>query len=138
MPTQSLLSSGRSWDLKSGPTIWGFSVWDDYCLVMIEHEDRTPPDGTPRRKAVFFCPECGHESPVNGDWQTNADVAHTYTCPECETVIDNTGPTDDDEESHLPLSAEVSVWLFSFWSDRWTTSFDSRWKANAPGCTSTW
>lgn len=45
-------------------------------------------DGTPRRKAVLFCPQCDHESPLSGDWLiSEIDVGTTYACPTCGTTI---------------------------------------------------
>jgi transcription elongation factor Elf1 len=41
---------------------------------------------TRRAKSVLFCPTCGHESPVNGDWVRDGD-AGTSVCPNCQTVI---------------------------------------------------
>ncbi len=44
----------------------------------------------PIDKATLYCPECGHESHINGDWiiRVLADSL-TYECPQCETVIDS-------------------------------------------------
>lgn len=52
----------------------------------------TPPattsDRPPSSKAVLYCFECGHESPVEGDWivHQSADCV-SYDCPECGTTI---------------------------------------------------
>lgn len=47
--------------------------------------ERQPPD-----KATLHCPECGHESPINGDWTIHVRAESlTYECPQCETVIDS-------------------------------------------------
>lgn len=53
---------------------------------------RGDPDG--RAKSVLFCPVCGHESPMNGDWhvrQTDGESSvrgeTEFVCPECETVV---------------------------------------------------
>lgn len=44
----------------------------------------------PSDKATLYCPECGHESRINGDWVINVLTASlTYECPNCETVIDS-------------------------------------------------
>jgi hypothetical protein len=42
------------------------------------------------RKAVLFCPDCGHEALVDGDWDERDDVAagvRELRCPDCETVL---------------------------------------------------
>jgi len=47
-----------------------------------------PPDS--RQKAMLFCPSCGHENPVNGDWDIEqTDDGRDYRCPWCHTVISN-------------------------------------------------
>lgn len=40
-------------------------------------------------KATLFCPTCGHQSHINGDWTITvlADLT-AYECPECEETID--------------------------------------------------
>lgn len=49
---------------------------------------------TPERqlpdKATLYCPDCGHESRINGDWliHVHADSL-TYECPNCGAVIDS-------------------------------------------------
>jgi predicted RNA-binding Zn-ribbon protein involved in translation (DUF1610 family) len=41
-----------------------------------------------RRKTVLFCPACGHESPLTGDWTVDFDgTTDTYRCPDCQTVV---------------------------------------------------
>jgi predicted RNA-binding Zn-ribbon protein involved in translation (DUF1610 family) len=47
--------------------------------------ERQPPD-----KVTLFCPDCGHESRINGDWliHVRADSL-IYECPNCGTVIDS-------------------------------------------------
>ena len=46
------------------------------------------PDDSPPRKATLYCPECGHESLINGDWRVHVhgDCAD-YDCPECGMTI---------------------------------------------------
>ena len=42
-----------------------------------------------RAKTVLFCPGCGHESPVHGDWLIEDDNGQRrYVCPECDTEIE--------------------------------------------------
>ncbi len=54
----------------------------------------TPSTSTPERqppdKATLYCPECGHESRINGDWLIHvlADSL-IYECPNCGAVIDS-------------------------------------------------
>jgi len=52
------------------------------------------PDGPPRRKSVLFCPRCGHESALPGDWQVRTNGTDvTYGCPDCgETVVEQPRP----------------------------------------------
>lgn len=44
----------------------------------------------PAEKATLFCPDCGHDSCINGDWIIHvlADSL-AYECPHCETIIDS-------------------------------------------------
>ncbi|MFC7077253.1 hypothetical protein [Haloarcula halophila] len=44
----------------------------------------------PTDKATLYCPECGYESRINGDWTIHvlADST-TYECPGCKTTIDS-------------------------------------------------
>lgn len=45
--------------------------------------------GSVRRKATLFCPACGHESPVDGDWEVHTTEELIATdCPACGTRID--------------------------------------------------
>jgi predicted RNA-binding Zn-ribbon protein involved in translation (DUF1610 family) len=47
--------------------------------------ERQPPD-----KATLYCPECGHESRINGDWVIHVRAESvTYECPNCDAVIDS-------------------------------------------------
>lgn len=53
------------------------------------------------RKAVYVCPTCGHESPVDGDWLVAEREVHgvprlVYACPVCGrpvTTRAHLGPT---------------------------------------------
>jgi hypothetical protein len=41
-----------------------------------------------RRKTALFCPSCGHESDVVGDWAVHTVYGREiYDCPVCETTI---------------------------------------------------
>jgi hypothetical protein len=51
-----------------------------------------------RRKSVLFCPECWHESPIDGDWITERTKGRlSRGCPECGVVVDvRPVPREDD------------------------------------------
>jgi endogenous inhibitor of DNA gyrase (YacG/DUF329 family) len=41
-----------------------------------------------RQKGVLFCPTCGYESVVGGDWLVDSDgETATSRCPDCRTVV---------------------------------------------------
>lgn len=49
-------------------------------------------DGRSGRKAVLTCPDCGHESPPDGDWDVREESAddyerETYRCPDCDATV---------------------------------------------------
>lgn len=52
---------------------------------MIPSSERLPTD-----KPTLYCPVCGHESCINGDWTISvlADST-TYSCPDCGKTIDS-------------------------------------------------
>ncbi|WP_121820215.1 hypothetical protein [Halostella salina] len=44
------------------------------------------------RKAVLSCPDCGHESPPDGDWtvaeeRRNGRPHDVYRCPDCDATV---------------------------------------------------
>jgi predicted RNA-binding Zn-ribbon protein involved in translation (DUF1610 family) len=53
--------------------------------------DSHPPDSGAPRKAVLYCPDCGHDSPIDGDWRVERDENDPgrveYRCPDCGAVI---------------------------------------------------
>jgi predicted RNA-binding Zn-ribbon protein involved in translation (DUF1610 family) len=50
--------------------------------------DGRPSGGDVPPKLRLFCPACGHESPLDGDWLVRERAAGVaYECPECETEI---------------------------------------------------
>lgn len=53
-----------------------------------------PPGRDVPSKATLFCPDCGHRSRVDGDWNVvgTARAVHRV-CPDCRTVI-ATRPAD--------------------------------------------
>ncbi|WP_336338120.1 hypothetical protein [Haloarcula brevis] len=49
--------------------------------------DSDPPPRT-RSKTALFCPACGHESAVTGDWTVEStEHSHRLRCPECDSVV---------------------------------------------------
>lgn len=56
----------------------------------------TAPPPESRQKAMLFCPSCGHESPVNGDWELEQTAdGRAYLCPWCHTVISSRPESDE-------------------------------------------
>lgn len=50
--------------------------------------DAPETDSPPRRKAVLFCPDCGHENPVDGDWRRRRSSRSVdYVCPDCRATV---------------------------------------------------
>ena len=48
-----------------------------------------------RSKTVLFCPGCGHESPIDGDWSLGRTADRVrYGCPDCDRVVADR-PSDD-------------------------------------------
>ena len=48
----------------------------------------TPSERSPDSKGVLFCPVCGHDAPLDGDWAvTEMDDERRFECPECSHVI---------------------------------------------------
>jgi predicted RNA-binding Zn-ribbon protein involved in translation (DUF1610 family) len=61
---------------------------------MTRSERRPPPDGGTRRKTTLYCPDCDHESAIDGDWRVEHATVDgrdrdraVFSCPECGTVI---------------------------------------------------
>lgn len=64
-----------------------------------------------RRKAVLFCPDCGHESPVDGDWVALDDPSsgtRTLCCPECSRRLTDRPLPEEMASSGAPLRASAS------------------------------
>jgi transcription elongation factor Elf1 len=41
-----------------------------------------------RTKTTLFCPNCGHKSPITGDWTVRTvETCQILECPACETTI---------------------------------------------------
>jgi predicted RNA-binding Zn-ribbon protein involved in translation (DUF1610 family) len=66
-----------------------------------------------RRKSLLFCQDCGHESPVDGDWVVQPEGDHCrYVCPTCQHVL-TARPRDDVSSTTVVqfTSALVRFWL---------------------------
>jgi len=56
----------------------------------VDNEMTSSTKREPTDKATLFCPDCGHESRINGDWVIHVLVASTtYECPDCATTINS-------------------------------------------------
>lgn len=69
---------------KSGITrVFRLKAVDITMLTPAQTLENSPP-----RKTTLYCPECGHESLINGDWRVrvHGDCAD-YDCPECGMTI---------------------------------------------------
>ncbi|WP_121745000.1 hypothetical protein [Natronorubrum halophilum] len=66
------------------------------------HDERSPV----RRKSTLFCWGCGHESPVDDDWNRRVQDRHVeYVCPVCETTITKRPlPDGNDRERTIPVA----------------------------------
>ncbi len=61
----------------------------------LTNDDSQPPPE--EQKAVLFCPECGHRSPITGDWDvTTTDDERLLICADCGTVVDRRSPPRSD------------------------------------------
>jgi predicted RNA-binding Zn-ribbon protein involved in translation (DUF1610 family) len=65
-------------------------------VILVQSQDKemapstSAPERQPPDKATLYCPECSHESRINGDWIIHVlDESLIYECPNCETVIDS-------------------------------------------------
>lgn len=60
-------------------------------MAVRDHPPVHPPDCPPDPAStigLFFCPECGHRSRFDGDWETVETERHTRRlCPDCGTEI---------------------------------------------------
>lgn len=64
---------------------------DQPSLPWSDREAEFPPD----RKAVLFCPSCGHESAIEGDWIVHAGIdQHSLECPNCEYIVTERSQSD--------------------------------------------
>lgn len=100
------------------------------------HPAGPPPDESEPRpadcKSTLFCPECGHESVIDGDWVVEDDHdqrVRDVSCPRCSTHItgrplpadsDSEGPSTDSTATRAVSenwSAWTTVWLSTvrFW-----------------------
>jgi len=77
-------------------------------------------DDARRRKTVLFCQDCGHASPVDGDWHVRTVGNHQRTrCPECGRVVDDRRPATplDADDASTPTPVQ---WCIDAWSRYWS------------------
>lgn len=56
--------------------------------MLLEEGTPTPGGRLVDQKGMLFCPVCGHESLIDGDWVVHERVTSlVYCCPECENRI---------------------------------------------------
>lgn len=56
------------------------------CMVPADNYSERQPS----HKATLYCPNCNHESRINGDWLIQIYSAYTdYECPECGVTIES-------------------------------------------------
>lgn len=70
---------------------------------------RRTPRSQQRLKATLFCPDCGHESHVTGEWVVRTTAERVTTdCPDCGTRIDDRPwagePSDRPDSPNSPAS----------------------------------
>jgi predicted RNA-binding Zn-ribbon protein involved in translation (DUF1610 family) len=59
---------------------------------------------SPRPKNTLFCPECGHESPADGDWRVRTAASDTeLACPVCGAAVTRR-PGEPQPAAALPTS----------------------------------
>ncbi|AZH24196.1 hypothetical protein [Haloplanus aerogenes] len=80
------------------------------------------------RKTVLFCQDCGHASPVDGDWRVRTVGNHQRTrCPECLSVVDDRRLVTplDAEGADDPTTVRLCVDAWSrYWSELTTLFTD--------------
>jgi predicted RNA-binding Zn-ribbon protein involved in translation (DUF1610 family) len=55
---------------------------------MPPHSSQSLATPAPGQKSTLFCPNCGHDSPPDGDWHVRTETEHVvYDCPVCEDTI---------------------------------------------------
>jgi hypothetical protein len=75
------------------------------------------------RKATLFCGDCGHASPVDGDWTVRTvGERRRLRCPECRSVVDERRAPEPTPEG--PLRRYVDA-VGDYWS-AWTALFRPR------------
>jgi hypothetical protein len=82
-----------------------------------------PTDDVSDRKSTLFCQNCGHASPVDGDWTVRtAGDSRRVRCPECRDVVDERRVPDRRRGGvgpAAPVRRYVDAW-HRYWS-AWTS-----------------
>lgn len=77
------------------------------------HSSPSTDDDPPRRKAVLFCPDCGHQGSPETDFRTAS--TGTVTCPNCSTTVARRAPETDAEPSVLSSFTSSTALVAGFW-----------------------
>lgn len=102
-----------------------------YRLPMAHSQPNAPGSlDEPRRKAVLFCQDCDHESPIDGNWLIRTQDNHRlYICPDCRHVLtDRPRSSDSPSQSSTPVAHLVGA-VFRFWL---TPTYWCRSRSNDP------
>ena len=60
-----------------------------FVRLLFTMSPSSPSHSRPRAKATLFCPDCGHESHVAGDWSVRTSAERiTIDCPSCGARVD--------------------------------------------------
>lgn len=73
-----------------------------------------PPSHAPSHKSVLFCPACGHEGHVDGDWSVYPTLdGDVYRCPTCHEAV-TVRPTGRDRTPVTSLVARSARAAFEW------------------------
>ncbi len=75
------------------------------------------PQEPPCRKSVLFCPNCNHESSIDGDWIVQAtENQQQLRCPNCDNPLParpSFSETDESNQNRRYQSSELMITIFS-------------------------
>ena len=72
-----------------------------------------------RRKSVLFCQDCGHQSPIDGDWMIRVQGNKLlYVCPTCHHVLTERLRSSASSSNSLNPVVHLTGALVLFWLTR--------------------